>query len=290
MATRAYKPPKNLVGLRLDSVLSKMDDSYSRSSWQKLIRLACVKVDGRPAVDPSAKYSGGLIEFEPPGFKEDAPEVLVIYQDEDVIVYDKPAGLLTHAKGELPEEWTLADLVRPLVEDDDINRPGIVHRLDRATSGVIIVARNLKAKKMLQKQFSQRRVAKTYQAIVHGKITEDSLTIDLPIARDPKKPKQFTVSSSGKSAQTALKTVAEAGNYTWVELRPKTGRTHQLRVHLSAIGHPIVGDEVYGDDQAGRLFLHASRLELTLPSGQQRDFESALPPDFKQGLEDYGLI
>src|SRR5690606_29148556 len=126
--------------------------------------------------------------------------------------------------------------------------------------------------------------------IVQGEIGEDSLTIDLPIARDPKHPQRFTASGSGKPAQTALKTVAEAGNHAWVELRPKTGRTHQLRVHLSAIGHPIVGDEIYGDDRASRLFLHASRLKLTLPSGQQGDFEVELPPDFKQGLVSYGLI
>lgn len=201
MAIRAYQAPSKLKGERLDNVLSRLDDSYSRSTWQKLIRLAHIKVGGQTQRDPAVKFNGGLIEFDPPELMAEAPAIPVIYKDDDVIVLDKPSGLLTHSKGQLNEEWTVADVVAPEVSGEDGNRPGIVHRLDRDTSGLIIVARNPEAKQFLQRQFAKRQVAKTYTALADGVINQDELSLDWPLARHPARPSTWQTSPNGKPAR-----------------------------------------------------------------------------------------
>jgi len=158
-----------------------------------------------------------------------------------------------------------------------------VHRLDRATSGVIIGARTQHALSWLQQQFARREAKKTYIAVVEGHVKQPEAIIDMPIERNPKAPATHRVHANGKNAVTSYKVLLENERYSLLELRPTTGRTHQLRVHLAHIGHPIVGDPLYGSGKYGdRLYLHAEKLEITLPDGQRRTFEAPLPPEFNE--------
>lgn len=281
------------AGQRLDSTLNELLPKYSRSAWQKLIKDGRVKVNGRIIVRASTAVNNGdelTVEF--PLKPAKLPKVPIIYQDESVAVFDKPAGLLTHAKDNLASEWTLADVAKPLIEGDSSNRAGIVHRLDRATSGVIIVARNPQAKAYLQKQFAARKVEKVYWAVVKGQLSDKTAELDLPIGRNPRRPATYRVDSAGKVASTVVKVKAANDKASLLELRPLTGRTHQLRVQLAHIGHPIIGDVLYGvndNNKYPRLYLHAKRLALTLPNGQQQSFTADLPQDFKTGIKQYGL-
>jgi 23S rRNA pseudouridine1911/1915/1917 synthase len=162
------------------------------------------------------------------------------------------------------------------------NRAGIVHRLDRATSGVMICAKTPKALSWLQKQFAERKTKKTYAAVVTGHLNPPEAIIDMPIGRNPRAPATFRVDAQGKSAVTHYKTVSQGDKYSLVELKPTTGRTHQLRVHLGHLGHPIVGDQMYGGEPAERLFLHAEELEITIQKDSERKvFTAPMPPEFK---------
>lgn len=161
-------------------------------------------------------------------------------------------------------------------------RAGIVHRLDRATSGVMICAKNAATHQFLQKQFSTRKVKKTYLAVISGEPDPAEAIIDMPIERNPKAPATFRAGSSGKPAQTHYKVIRTNDNYSLLELKPTTGRTHQLRVHLKQIGHPILGDSLYGGVNTDRLMLHASELEITLPGGELKTFKSQTPPEFSK--------
>ena len=207
----------------------------------------------------------------------------VLYEDKDCVVIDKPVGLLTHSKGAFNPEPTVASWLSTKVQGMSGERAGIVHRLDRATSGVMICAKNPEALSWLQKQFSTRKVKKTYVAIIEGTLSLPEAIIDMPIERHPKKPQTFRVGSNGKLATTAYKVeqVSADESRSLIELRPTTGRTHQLRVHLAHIKHPIVGDTFYHGLPADRLFLHALSLEITLPNRQRKTFTAALPKDFK---------
>ena len=213
----------------------------------------------------------------------------IIYEDDDVIVINKPAGVLTHSKGALNTEATIASFIKDKITDKDMtgNRAGIIHRLDRATSGVIICAKTDKALKSLQKQFSQRKTKKTYLAIVEGMPQPEEAIIDVPIERNPNKPQIFRVDSDGKPSQTRYrvkKTYQMVNNsFSLLEIMPITGRTNQIRVHLKYIGHPIVGDRVYGHDGRSML-LHAKSLEINLLDGKRRTFESPTPLAFKEFL------
>lgn len=212
----------------------------------------------------------------------------IIYEDEHVIVINKPAGVLTHAKGEVSEEFTVADFVRPRMSVvDTSNRPGIVHRLDRDTSGTIICAKDSEAKTLLQKQFQDRKAHKTYLAIVRGTPKQLSATLDLPIERNPKKPSTHRVGVNGRSAITRYEVVSSSPTFSVIRLYPETGRTHQLRVHLAYIGTPIVGDKLYGSEKSpiNRLCLHAEALEITIPTSRRETFYAELPSDFKKFTE-----
>jgi 23S rRNA pseudouridine1911/1915/1917 synthase len=166
-------------------------------------------------------------------------------------------------------------------ESDDTNRPGIVHRLDRATSGIIIMAKDSATKRLLQKQFQDRKAHKTYLAIVKGTPKHPEAKIDLPIGRNPKKPSSFRVDAKGKPAQTSYRVLASNGAFSVLELKPVTGRTHQLRVHLAYIGCPIVGDTLYDGCKSpiGRMCLHALSLEITIPPSLRTTFEAPMPSD-----------
>ena len=262
--------PKKPELVRLDTVMTEVFKSYSRATLQKFIRKGFVTVDGKVILKPNTQILRGVrVELDIPEEMKNAdvkPEV--IYEDEDVLVVNKPAGLLSEAKGEYCPERTLADFGL------------IAHRLDRDTSGVMILAKNEKAQDFLKKQFQNRTTKKTYFAVVSGRPKLDEARIDLPIKRDLKRPTTFRVDANGKEAETFYSVVRSGNGYSLVELKPTSGRTHQLRVHMKYLGHPILGDMVYGGDKADRLFLHANRLEVDLPNGERRMFEAKLPEEF----------
>lgn len=267
---------------RLDIYLSQTRPELSRSSWQKHIRAGRVSVDYQVQVSPKhAVGSANRVVVElPEAPSHDDRQLPITYIDDDVIVIDKPAGVLTHSKNQLDHEFTVADFFRGYTQHGlDGDRPGVVHRLDRDTSGLIIGARHQLAYDYLKQQFAERSVTKTYYAVVAGAPEKPKLDIELPIIRDPTRPGAFTVKRGGKSAQTSVRLVKRGDTHSLLELKPLTGRTHQLRVHLASIGLPIVGDRLYGS-ASDRLFLHASALELKLPSGQTANFNSDLPAEF----------
>lgn len=239
------------------------------------------KPSNRLRPDDAVKIDESLLTVEPP-----AIDLPIIYENNDVIVINKPDGVLTHSKGALNLEPSVASFIKPKLTDETLsgNRAGIVHRLDRHTSGVIISAKTQVAQKWLQKQFSTRKVKKTYVAVVEGEVQPTAAMIDAPLARNPKRPQTFMVSAAGKPAQTEyeVQEVFDAGGKktTKLLLRPETGRTHQLRVHMAYINHPIIGDAVYGQP-GGQLLLHAYELELTLPDKQRRIFRAPIPDKIK---------
>ncbi|HSE29610.1 MAG TPA: RluA family pseudouridine synthase [Candidatus Saccharimonadales bacterium] len=277
--------------MRLDVYLATYWPENSRATWQKLCKTGHVLVNGKVETSPKAEIGEDdevkIVETEKVDFT--GQTLPVIYEDDDVIVINKPSGVLTHAKGELNDEFTVGEFMKPRTTDGaGTNRPGIVHRLDRETSGVIIAAKNNESKRWLQKQFATRKVKKTYMALVEGRPKEHSANIDLPILRNPKKPQTFKVDPNGKPAQTFYDTVENFKSYTLLRLKPFTGRTHQLRVHLNYIGCPIVGDKLYGHEPPkalGRLFLHAAELELTLPNRERKVFKAELPPELQNFLK-----
>lgn len=270
--------------MRLDQYVAQFWPEHSRSTWQKYIAAGYVKVNG--IVQTSSKAMLGeddevTIEL-PDGPDHSGKTLPVVYEDDHVIVLNKPAGVLTHAKGAVADEFTVADFVRPrLTEEDPSNRPGIVHRLDRDTSGIMICAKDTATRSLLQKQFQDRKAHKTYLAVLRGVPEESRATIDLPIERNPKEPSTFRVGASGKSAVTSYEVLAENGVHSVVRLSPLTGRTHQLRIHMAHIGTPIVGDRLYGSAESpiGRLCLHAESLEITVPGGIRKTFSAPVPDD-----------
>jgi 23S rRNA pseudouridine1911/1915/1917 synthase len=270
---------------RLDLFLSTTLPDRSRSFWQKQCERGDVLVDDLLATTNQALKVGQRVTVllpEQPDFSQN--QLPVVYEDDDVLVINKPSGILTHAKGVISEEFTVAEFIRPRSTDGlDTNRPGIVHRLDRGTSGLLIAAKHTEAKRWLQKQFSERKVKKTYIALVQGHLTPSEAMLQLPIERNPKKPQQFRVGGNGRSAETAYKVMRFFQHYSLVELYPLTGRTHQLRVHMSYLHHPVVGDALYGATLsiAQRLFLHAGKLEITIPARERRVFEIPLPPELQ---------
>lgn len=274
---------------RLDQYVVGQYPIFSRSFAVRLIEEGNVLVNGEAATKAGYKLRpGDRIKITYDGAAQaliPQIELPVIYEDDDCVVIDKPVGLLTHSKGTFNPEATVSTWLRARMKGMSGERAGIVHRLDRATSGVMICAKKPEALTWLQKQFSQRRVKKTYVAIISSLPKQLEAIIDMPIERNPKKPQTFRVGSNGKAAVTEYKVMKTVGEYSLVELRPTTGRTHQLRVHLAQLGHPIVGDTLYGGQTAERLFLHARSLELTLPSKQRKTFEVAVPPEFEELLK-----
>jgi len=267
---------------RLDALLAERYPDISRSTWQKHIKAGNVSVNGTTQL--SSKYeisdADSLAITIPEATDFSAYELPILYLDDNVIVVNKPAGVLTHAKGALNDEFTVAEFFRRYTTFGlDTNRPGIVHRLDRDTSGVIIGARNAETAALLQKQFSERTTKKTYIAVVDGLLKESQAQIELPIARNPAEPSTFRVDVKGKPAITQYTVLATSDTQSLVELRPVTGRTHQLRVHMQYINAPIAGDRVYGRP-SDRLYLHAAQLEITIPISNRRIFKAPVPPEF----------
>lgn len=284
--------------MRLDAYLAATYPDYSRSQLSQYITAGLVEINGCVIKKPSmAVDDGDEVVFHPPAKLNFADEITefaqhnVVYMDDNVIVINKPAGMLVHAKGGIVPEFTVADFVRhyfdieELNSSQDNNRLGIVHRLDRATSGVMICARNLTTVSLLSRQFAERKTHKTYLAVTEKVPSEMSARIDLPIGRNLSQPSTFRVDGKGKPAITDYTVLrVNSDNTALIELKPQTGRTHQLRVHLAYLGCPILGDPVYGHGEYGdRLMLHAYKLEITIPGvngGERRVFIAEPPAEF----------
>ena len=271
--------------VRLDIYLStKFDTTISRSLWQKYIKAGYVSVNSKVVTTPKFEVDEtDEIALNLPEKEQTDVDLPILYEDDDVIVVNKPSGLLTHAKGGLSDEPTVAEIIRPKTSfATDTDRPGIVHRLDRDTSGLLIIAKNPESAAHLQRQFAERTAKKTYIAITDGKPKLNAAKIDLPIGRNPSAPSTFRIDPNGKPAQTTYHVLAENDAQSLVELKPNTGRTHQLRVHLAHLNAPILGDRVYGKSSDCRMMLHAQKLEITLPSGERKVFEAIVPDEFKK--------
>jgi len=274
-------------GIRLDQKVVELVPELSRAFAARLITEGKVRVRGAVELKPGYKlreFDEVKVDYDVAELEEvEDIELEVLYEDDDCVVISKPLGLLVHSKGAYNPEQTVATWLRSRVSGVEGNRAGIVHRLDRATSGVMICAKNSEALSWLQKQFAQRKTKKTYYAVIEGVMKPEEAIIDMPIERNPKSPATFRVGPHGKSAKTHFKTIkiSTDGKYSLVELKPETGRTHQLRVHLAHFGHPIVGDEFYGGKQADRLYLHAAELEITIPKDHERKvFNVPVPQSF----------
>lgn len=277
---------------RLDRFLAAQLPSVSRSFLQSLCKYDKVLVNGKSEKSGYKLRWGDHITILHDMHQLGEPaaiDIPIIYEDDDVIVVNKPAGVLSHALSKFKNEPSVASFLRQHAQlspsKKDV-RYGIVHRLDRPTSGVMVCAKTDKAIKQLQRQFAERSVDKTYLAVVSNRPKHDSAVIDVPLERNPKAPATFRAGSRGKSAQTAYKLlgVCRGVNNAYVlEVHPKTGRTHQIRVHLQHIGCPIVGDMLYGGASDNRLYLHAYALTLHLPNdtAKERQFVAEPPIDFQ---------
>lgn len=280
---------------RLDQYVTRQYPYLSRAHGAKLVQTGKVTVNDTVQTKTGYKVRVSdviSIDYDPEVFQQ-IPDIdlEVLYEDKDCVVIYKPVGVLSHSKGAFNPEATVASWLRrhqetskrkDVTEDMVNDRTGIVHRLDRATSGVMICAKSSEALFWLQKQFSQRRVKKTYLAVVQGTLPNDQAVIDMPIERNPRKPQTFRVGGNGKAAVTNYKLLKTNGKFSLLELKPLTGRTHQLRVHLNQLGHPIIGDTLYGGKKADRMLLHAFELELTLPDRQRVTFTAEVPPEFNE--------
>lgn len=272
---------------RLDSLLAERHPETSRSTWQKHIKAGHIAVDGVTVTSPKQEVlaTSSVTTHVPEATDHSEASLPIVYLDDNVVVIDKPVGVLTHAKGAISDEFTVADFFRRHTAVGlDTNRPGIIHRLDRDTSGVLIGARTEAAAKLLARQFAERKAKKTYTAVLSGHLKQKEATIELPIDRNPSAPSTFRVDPKGKMAVTHYKVLAENDNESLVELRPVTGRTHQLRVHMAYLGAPIKGDRVYGR-ASDRLYLHAKSLEITIPTSDRRVFTAPLPDVFNHTFE-----
>lgn len=272
---------------RLDQKVVELVPELSRGFAARLIEDGRVTVNG--AVQTKAGYKlrendEVTVDYDVSRLEQIPDiELPILYEDDDCVVINKPVGVLSHSKGAFNPEATVATWLRSRLKGLSGERGGIVHRLDRATSGVMICAKSPEALSWLQKQFASRNVKKTYAAVIAGHFEPEEAVIDMPIERNPKAPATFRVGTQGKHAVTAYKTVESNTNYSLLELKPETGRTHQLRVHLSHFHHPIVGDTLYGGEPAERLYLHADHLEITLLKDHERKvFTAPIPNEFQE--------
>jgi len=296
------------AGLRLDAFLASQIDGWSRARLQKLIENEDVLVNGKPS-KPSYKLRDGddlEIELTATATVEFAPEnipIEVVYEDRTLVVVNKPAGLVIHPAAGTPA-GTLANALayhfQQLPDGGTGVRPGIVHRLDRDTSGLLVVAKTEAALENLSDQFRDRTVFKSYVALVHGRVLSNSGKIDQPLARDPSNRTRMAVVRGGRNALSLYRVRRGFQRFTLLDVELKTGRTHQIRVHLAWLKHPVVGDETYGGGRDNtiqdpqlrarirnlkRHFLHAEKLAFTHPGTKElMKFESPLPAELSEVL------
>ncbi len=282
-------------GTRLDKFLAEHLPDLSRSYLRQLIDEGRVHVDGASR-KPSHKVTPGeqiAVEIPPPQPEALIPEPIpldIVYEDDDVIVLNKPPGLVVHPAPGHPSGTLVNALLAhdPTMAVSGTNRPGIVHRLDKDTSGLMVVAKHDRAKLVLVGQWQERTVEKGYITLARGRVVPDEGTIDVPIERDSVNRKRMTTGPHGRPAVTHFRVQERFASATLLDVRLETGRTHQIRVHLAFIGHPVVGDSLYNrfsgpmggrNSIASRQFLHAARLGFRLPNGQQVRFDADLPAD-----------
>ena len=282
-------------GQRLDLFLAQRAQGLSRSRVKRLILEGHALVNSEMA-GPGRRLKAGdrvSLSVPPPAAVALAQEPIplrVVYQDEHLLVVDKPAGLAVHPAPGHPS-GTLVNALLALCSDlSGIGgelRPGIVHRLDKDTSGLMVVAKSDAAHQGLSLQWKERSVRKGYLALVSGRLAPPDGVVDAPVGRDPRNRKRMAIVPGGRAARTRYHTLRAVGPDTLVELFPETGRTHQIRVHMAALGHPLVGDALYGrrDPRLARQFLHAHSLAFNLPAtGQRVEFESPLPEELARLL------
>ncbi len=292
-------------GKRLDRFLQERMTAYSRTRLQDWIRKGRVLVDGRSEKPAHLLRGGERIEVTPtvaPPLRAEPEQIplRILYEDQDVVAIDKPAGMVVHAGAGCRSGTLVNALLGRFGSLSTVGgelRPGIVHRLDRYTSGVILVARHDAAHRRLADQFARRKVEKVYLALVHGVVKHDSGRVEKPIARDPVR--RVTMTSRlgrGRAALTEYRVVRRFSAFTLLEVRIGTGRTHQIRVHLAGLGHPVAGDRLYGAPSRiegvpplGRFFLHARRIRFAQPStGELVTVEAPLPVELEECLK--GLL
>ncbi|MDQ3692957.1 MAG: RluA family pseudouridine synthase [Chloroflexota bacterium] len=286
-------PDRLDLGERLDRFVAMRLPDLSRSYVQQLIERGQVTVDGIVRKQRFKVTPGELVRVVVPpsadvGLEPEAIPLSVIYEDDDVLVIDKPAGLVVHpAPGH--RHGTLVNAVLhhvPGISVGGVDRPGIVHRLDKDTSGLMVVAKSDRGHQALVAQWNERAVLKEYAVVVAGVVDPEEATIDAPIARDQVQRQRMAVVRGGREAITHFTVTERFAGGTLLDVIIDTGRTHQIRVHLAFIGHPVVGDKTYGGGEAGaglaapRQMLHASRLEFTLPDGVPMSFSAPPPEDF----------
>jgi 23S rRNA pseudouridine1911/1915/1917 synthase len=295
--TKEYSFVADIAGLRLDKFVGERCPELSRTHAQQLIVDGLITVNGKSAKS-SLKLNLGDKVFivippeAPPQLEPEDIPLKIVYEDDDLMVIDKPAGLPVHPAPGHPSH-TLVNAVLnhlpQLAKDTYSLRPGIVHRLDKDTSGLLIVAKNRLAQANLSQQFKNRVVKKSYLTLVQGKLTPEKGTIEAAIGRDPSHRQRMAIVDRGREARTEYRVIKYVGNYSLLEIKPETGRTHQIRVHLAAIGYPVVGDTTYGlkSSRFPRHFLHASKITFKLPAtGQEITLESPLPPDLEKLLRE----
>ena len=286
--------------VRLDAYIAKKYTDISRTMVQKLVEEGNILVNEKNKKISYKVQKGDEIEIIIPEAKEidikpENIEIEVIYEDKDIIVVNKPKGLVVHPANGNPD-GTLVNAIMAMCKGSLSGiggeiRPGIVHRLDKDTSGLLIVAKNDKAHINLSEQIKNHKVKKTYIALVRGIVKEDEATINMPIGRSEKDRKKMAITKKGKEAITHFKVLQRYDNYTLLQINIETGRTHQIRVHLSQIGYPIVGDEVYSNGKnewnvKGQC-LHAKSLEFVHPvTGEKMHLEANLPEYFENILKD----
>jgi len=297
MSEETFTAPLEDEGERLDRWLTAQLVGRSRAEIQRLIRMKKILVNGETAKPSRLLRSGDrvVVELPPPGPSAPEPEPLplkIIYEDGEIIVVEKPVGLVTHPAPGHPRGTLVNGLLYHcrLAEAADRMRPGIVQRLDRETSGVLVAAKTGKAYRSLVEQFKHGEVEKRYLALVYGVIAEDEGLIELPLGRDPLRRERVRVRAEGKRAITEFSILKrfEDQDKTLVKVRPRTGRMHQIRVHFSYIGHPVVGDPKYGrrGDWAERMMLHAFELAIWHPrTGRRVKFTAPPPEEFIPWLE-----
>lgn len=301
--TRVFHAALEDIGVRLDSYLATRIEGWSRARLQRLIETEDVLVNGRTA-KPSYKlreHDELEVELTAPistSFLPEAIPIEIVYEDETLVVVNKPAGLVVHPAAGI-HSGTLANALayhfQQLPDSGAGVRPGIVHRLDRDTSGLLVVAKTDAALEHLSDQFRDRTVFKSYVALVHGQVKTESGRIEQPVARDPSNRTRMAVVRGGRSALSLYRVRQRFNRFTLLDVELKTGRTHQIRVHLAWVKHPVVGDETYGGGRdntiqdaqlrarvrsLGRHFLHAEKLAFTHPQTNQRvEFVSSLPAE-----------
>ena len=307
---RVFQIAAHEAGLRLDAYLASQVEHWSRARLQRLIESEDVLVNGKPA-KPSYKLRADdevEVELTAPPTTSFVPEPIaieIVHEDETLVVVNKPAGLVVHPAAGI-HSGTLANALayhfQQLPESGAGVRPGIVHRLDRDTSGLLVVAKTEAALEHLSDQFRDRTVFKSYVALVHGRVATDTGRIDQPLARDRSNRTRMAVVRGGRSALSLYRVRQRFNRFTLLDVELKTGRTHQIRVHLAWLKHPVVGDETYGAGRdntiqdaklrahvrnLGRHFLHAERLAFTHPQTNERvEFSSPLPPELSQLLKE----